>query len=42
MGRQKAHAETFVPILEEAADNPWGEDIPDEANTALARLRGGR
>lgn len=42
MGREKSAADTFIPILEEAADNPWGEDIPDEANTALGRLRGTR
>ena len=42
MGQQKDAADAFIPILEEAANNPWGEDIPDEANTALGRLRGGR
>ena len=42
MGQQKSAAAAFIPILEEAANNPWGEDIPDEANTALGRLRGAR
>ena len=42
MGQQKSSAAAFIPVLEEAANNPWGEDIPDEANTALSRLRGGR
>ena len=42
MGQHKDAADAFVPILEEAANNPWGEDIPDEASTALSRLRGGR
>lgn len=40
MGQEKASAEAFVPMLEKAADNPWGEDIPDEAGTALHRLQG--
>jgi hypothetical protein len=31
----------FLPFLEKAADNPWGEHIPDEANTAIRRIRGG-
>ena len=40
MGDEKASAAAFLPILREAADNPWGEDIPDAAGTALNRLRG--
>ncbi len=38
MGQEKASAEAFVPLLQEAAANPWGEDIPDAASTALNRL----
>lgn len=37
--KRRDSAEAFLPILQEAADNPWGEDIiPDEAGTALHRL----
>ena len=39
MGQEKASAEAFVPLLQEAAANPWGEDIPDAASTALNRLQ---
>ena len=39
MGQEKASAEVFVPLLQEAAANPWGEDIPDAASTALNRLQ---
>ena len=41
MGQEKASASAFLPILQEAADNPWGEDIPDAAGTALQRLQAG-
>lgn len=39
MGQERASAEAFVPLLQEAAANPWGEDIPDAASTALNRLQ---
>lgn len=42
MSQEKAAAEAFLPILEEAAANPWGDEIPGEANTALQRLTGAR
>lgn len=40
MGQEGQSGTAFVPVLEKAANNPWGEDIPDEANTALGRIRG--
>jgi hypothetical protein len=41
MAEEGPAGSAFLPFLEKTARNPWGEHIPDEANTAIRRIRGG-